>query len=136
MKLKLFALITALSLAVWAQQNPSTSTPDATSAPETKSCCHHAANAADTKGPASCCHHADAKDASSANAVAECCGKSKCEMKDGKSCCGGKEMASAKSCCAGKDMKACAKQCEKGGKSAANCCGSKCEHAAPASPAM
>lgn len=132
MKLRLFAMLLALSLVVWAQGNPAASTPNATPAPEAKSCCHHAADAKDAKG---CCHHAsaDAKDA------AGCCGKdnAKCEMKDGKSC------------CAGKDMKASMKECKKDGgckdgkccgaageKSAMNCCSNKCErheHAGSAS---
>ena len=123
MKFRLFALLLALSLIAWAQENPSAAAPNATPKPEAKSCCHHdhASDAKDAKG---CCHHAsaDAKDAS------DCCGKDKCEMKDGKSC-------------AGKDMKACMKQCKKsgactdgkccgeaGGKSAMNCCGNQCEH--------
>ena len=130
MKFKLFAMVLALSMVAWAQENPAASTPNATPAPETKGCCHHAEGAKDAK---SCCHHAtaDAKDA------AGCCGKDKCEMKDGKSCCGGK------------DMKACMKQCKKNGcckdgkcggeageKSAMNCCGNACErhqHAASGS---
>ncbi len=113
MKLKLFAMLLALSFMVWAQENPAT--PNA--APETtKSCCHHAS--------------ADAKDA------AGCCGKDKCDMKDGKSCC-----ADMKACAGGKDMKACMKQCKKdGGKccggaekaSAKSCCGNQCERKAVA----
>ena len=120
MKLRLFALILTLSLVVWAQESPSTApAPNSSTASETKGCCHHMADAKDGKG---CCHHADAdsKDAMS------CCGKDKCDMKDGKSCCGNKE----------KDMKACMEQCEKNGscaknasdKTAAGCCGDKCEH--------
>ena len=130
MKFRLFAMVLALSMVAWAQENPAPSTPNATPAPETKSCCHHAAGAKDGK---SCGHHvsADAKDA------AGCCGKDKCEMKDGKSC------------CCGKDMKACMKQGQKNGcckdgkcgvaageKSAMNCCGNACErhqHAASGS---
>jgi hypothetical protein len=107
MKIKLFAILLAMSLMVWAQENPAT--PNA--APETKSCCHHA--------------NADAKDA------AACCGKDKCDMKDGKSCC-----ADMKSCAGGKDMKECMKQskkdggkcCGEAGKTSANsCCGNQCE---------
>ena len=121
MKFRLIALVLALSFVVWAQDNPSASTPQATPAPETKSCCHHAADAKDAKG---CCHHAsnDAKD------MAGCCGKDKCEMKDGKSCCNGKDMkASMKECkknggC--KDGKCCGAAAEK---SAMKCCGDKCE---------
>ncbi len=124
MKFKLFAMILALSLAAWAQESPSTSTPNSTPAPETKSCCHHT-KAGDAK---ECCHHAaaDAKDG------AGCCGKGKCGMKDGKSCCSGKE------------AKACMKECKKNGgceegkccgaagdKSAKSCCGTKCERHAP-----
>ena len=141
MKFKLFAMVLALSMVAWAQENPAASTPNATPAPETKSCCHHAAGAKDAK---SCCHHAtaDAKDA------AGCCGKDKCQMKDGKSCCAGMEIKGAKSC-SGKDMKACMKQCKKNGgckdgkccgeageKSAMNCSGNGCErlqHAASGS---
>ena len=55
MKFKLFAMVLALSLVAWAQENPAPSTPNATPAPEAKSCCHHAAGAGDAKG---CCHHA------------------------------------------------------------------------------
>ena len=127
MKLRMFALILTLSLVVWAQETPSGSaTPNSTPATQAKGCCHHMADAKDAKG---CCHHAaaDAKDA------AACCGKDKCEMKDGKSCCGDKDM---------KDMKACMKECKKDGgcgegkgccqkgasdKTAASCCGDKCE---------
>ncbi|MGB9234823.1 MAG: hypothetical protein WCC04_10445 [Terriglobales bacterium] len=127
MKLRLLALLLALSFVGWAQENPSASTPNASSA-GANSCCHHAANAT------------DAKDA------ADCCGKEKCQTKDGKSCCGGKQMADAKSCCGDKGMKKCMKQCKKNGgctdgkccgaagaKSAMNCCGTKCEHHASAS---
>jgi hypothetical protein len=79
----------------------------------------------------------------------DCCGKDKCQMKDGKSCCAGMEAKDAKSCCTGKDMKACMKKCKKNGgctdgkccgaagvRSAMNCCDDKCErhqHAASAS---
>lgn len=140
MKFKLFAMILTLSLVVWAQENPTASSPNATPAPEMKSCCHHATGAKDGK---SCGHQAsaDAKDA------AGCCGKGKWEMKDGKSCCA--EMKDGKSCSGGKDMKACMKQCKKNGgckdgkcggaageKSPINCCGNQCErheHAVSAS---
>jgi len=119
MKFRLFAMILALSLVVWAQDNPSASTLNSTPAPA-KSCCHHAST--------------DAKDAAS------CCSGNKCQMKDGKSCCAGMDMKDAKSC-SGKDMKKCMKQCKKNGgcadgkccgaaageKSAMNCCGTKCE---------
>jgi hypothetical protein len=120
MKFRLFAMFLILSLASWAQENPSTTTSKATPKPEAKSCCHQSSAAKEAKG---------------------CCGKDKCEAKDGKTCCEGKEMKEAKSCC-GEDMKACTKECkEKGGKccggekSAMNCCGDKCErhHAASAS---
>jgi hypothetical protein len=131
MKFRFFTLVFALSLAVWAQEGPSTSAPNATPKPETKSCCHHGS---DAKGSMSCCHQAneDTKDAASSH-------DTKCEAKDGKSCCAGKEMADAK-CCAGKDMKKCMKQCKKndgcadgkccsGEKSSAmSCCGARCEH--------
>src|SRR5271167_1365490 len=105
MKFRLFAMVLALSMVAWGQENPSASTPNATPKPETKSCCHHAADAKDAMA---CCQHAnaDAKDA------AECCGKDKCEMKDGKSC------------CSGKAMKACMKACKKHGACAdGKCCG-------------
>src|SRR5215470_15618559 len=109
MKLRIFALMLTLSLVVWAQGNPAPADPGS-SAPETKACCHHDADAKNGEG---CCHHAkaDGKEA--------CCGKDKCEMKEGKSCCG-----------EGKDMKACMEHCEKAGnmavdsatgKSAAKC---------------
>jgi len=121
MKFKLLILTMVLALGVWAQDSPSTSTPNATPAHEGMSCCHHAANSADAKG---CCHHAkgDAKDAS------DCCASGKCDMKNAK-------------CCSDKDMKKCMKACKKndgcaegkccgavGEKSAMNCCGTKCEH--------
>ena len=124
MKFKLFAVLLALSLVAWAQENPAASNPNSTPKTETKSCCHHAEG---TKGAMSCGHHANAED----KEAMACCGKdkdqTKCE-KDGKSCCGGK------------DMKACAEACKKGGacsdgkccgekseKSAMNCCSGKCE---------
>jgi len=116
MKLRLFATVLALSLIVWAQENPTTSTPNATPKPEAKGCCHHASDAKDAMG---CCHHssADAKDAM------DCCAKDKCQMKD-KSCCAGMAMKDAKSCCAGKDMKACVTKCKKNGCCAnGKCCG-------------
>lgn len=128
MKLRVFALILALSLVVWAQGTPSASTTNSTPAPETKGCCHHAADMKDGEG---CCHHAKA----GADGAMACCGKDKCEMKDAKSCCGGKD----------KDMKACMKECKKGNKScgdsgtdktASNCCGKACsrhEHTPSAS---
>jgi len=139
MKLRCFAIVLALSLAVWAQESPSTSAPNATPKTETKSCCHHSA---DAKDGMSCCHHAnaDAKDSPT------CCTGNKCDVKDGKSCCGGKEMADAK-CCVGKDAKKCAEQCKKNGgckdgkccggekTSSDNCCGNKCEHVAEAATA-
>ena len=50
MKFRLFAMILALSLVGWAQDNPSASTPNSTPAPA-KSCCHHAADAKDGKEP-------------------------------------------------------------------------------------
>jgi hypothetical protein len=129
MKFRLFALVLALSLVAWAQGNtPAPAAPNSTPAPETKSCCHHMSDMKDAKG---CCHQAkgDGKDAMA------CCGKDKCEMKDGKSCCDAK------------DMKACMEQCKKNGscadgkcgkdgkgccgsandKTAASCCGDKCE---------
>ena len=127
MKFKLFAMVLALSMVAWAQETPAGSTPNATPKPETKSCCHHAAEA---KGEMACCHHAsaDAKDA------ADCCGKDKCDMKDGKSCCGGKDMKACMTACKKnggcKDGKCCGAA---GQKSAMDCCGNKCqrqEHAA------
>jgi hypothetical protein len=126
MKLRVFVLILALSFVVWAQGTPSS--PNATPAPEAKSCCHHMDQAKEGEG---CCHHAKAE---GKDAMA-CCGKDKCEMKDAKSCCGGE----------GKDMKACMQQCKKGKRScggsasektATNCCGKSCsrhEHAPAAS---
>ncbi len=119
MKLRMFTLVfvLALSLMGWAQDTPA---PQA--APESKACCHHDMAATDGKGR---CHHAaaDAKDA------AACCSKDKCEMKDGKSCCAGKNMKAAmkeckkNGCC--KDGKSCSEA--KGDKTAMGCCGSKCE---------
>ena len=113
MKLRILALIMALSLVVWAQGNSASPAPNSTPAPEAKGCCHHA--------------KAEGKDA------VACCGKDKCEMKDAKSCCNGKD----------KDMQACMDQCKKEGKgccgdgkecgkaadkTAANCCdGNSCQ---------
>jgi len=105
MKLKFFALTLALSLIAWAQapQTPAApnSTPNSSTAPEAKGCCHHGAGMKE-----GCCHQAKA-DSKEAKA---CCGE-KCQAKDGKSC------------CEGKDMKACAKECKKaGGCQEAKCC--------------
>lgn len=120
MKFKLFAVVLALSLVAWAQENPAASNPNSTPKTETKSCCHHAAGAKDAMA---CGHHASAD----AKEGMECCGKDS-------GCCG-KEMAKGekdgKSCCGGKDMKACAKACEKqGGCSDGKCCGMKGEKSA------
>jgi len=104
MKFKLFAMILALSLAGWAQEN--SATPNASQVPG-KSCCHHAMGAKEMKG---CCHHGEA------NGTASCCEGNKCSMKDS---------AAAKSCCTKNDMKMCAKQCKKD----AGCGGNCCEHA-------
>ena len=130
MKFRLFALILALSLVGWAQETPTASaTPNSTPAPQAKGCCHH--EVAGMKDGNGCCHHAtaDAKDA------AACCGKDKCEAKDGKSCCEGKDMKAAMEQCQKNggctDGKCCAsgKSCgeAKGDKTAASCCGDKCE---------
>ena len=124
MKLRVLALILALSFIGWAQGTPSQSAPNSTPAPEATGCCHHSDQMKEGEG---CCHHAKAE---GKDAMA-CCGKDKCEMKDAKSCCEGKD----------KEMKACMEQCKKdkkscGGsgdeKTAANCCGKSCsrhEHA-------
>jgi hypothetical protein len=109
MKFRFFVIALALSLAVWAQESPST-----TAKPETKSCCHHGADAKDSM---SCCRHASADFKDSAS----CWARNKCEAKDGKSCCAGKRMADAK-CCDGKDAKECAEQCKKNG----SCTDGKC----------
>jgi len=122
MKFRLIAFVLVFSFACWAQENPSGATPNASSAPA-KSCCHHAAGSSDVMDSAGCC------------------GKDRCQAKNGKSCCDGKQMADAKPCCSGKNMKKCMKQCKKNGgctqgkhcgaagdKSATNCCGTKCEH--------
>jgi hypothetical protein len=138
MKFRLFAIVLALSLVVWAQGNPSTSTPNATPKPEaTKSCCHHGSGAKDAMA---CCHHGD----TSAKDAQGCCGngkdkdKAKCEKngksccdsmqaKDGKGCCAGMDMKAGKSCCGGKDkdMQACMEKCQKSGGCAHGkcCCG-------------
>jgi len=135
MKFKLSALILALALVAWAQENSTRATPNATPAPSTRSCCHHAAATGEEKDAKSCCHHASqATDPSAAKSAEECCGKGKCNMKDGKAC------------CAGKDTEACMKECKKAGgctnakccgtkagKSAMECCGGKCERIAQAS---
>ncbi len=116
MKLRVFALILALSFVVWAQGNQAPAAPNSTPASEAKSCCHHMDNMKEGEG---CCHHAKAE---GKDAMA-CCDKEKCEKKD------------AKSCCEGKDMKACMEKCQKEGKgscgsatdkSAMNCCGNSC----------
>jgi hypothetical protein len=125
MKFRLFALILALSLAGWAQEKPAASAaPNSTPVPQAKGCCHH--NMADMKDGKDCCHHAaaNAKDATS------CCGKDKCEMKDGKSCCDAKDMKAAMKECKKKGCCAEGKSCggTKGDKTAAGCCGDRCEH--------
>jgi hypothetical protein len=129
MKFRLFALILALSLVGWAQETPATpAAPNSTPAPQAKGSCHH--NMADMKDGKGCCHHAaaDAKDA------ATCCGKDKCEAKDGKSCCEGKDMKAAmkhckkNGCCTDRTCCADGKSCAKDDKTAAGCCGDKCEH--------
>ena len=115
MKLRVFALVLALSFVVWAQGTPAPTAPS-TPAPEAKSCCHHMA---DMKAGEGCCHHAKAE----GKEAMACCGKDKCEKNE------------AKSCCAGKDMKECMKECEKDGgccgsadkKTAAKCCGNSCD---------
>jgi len=117
MKFKVFAVVLALSLMAWAQENPATSNPNST--PKTKSCCHHGQG---EQGAMSCGHHAsaDGKDAIECCKGSGCCGKegAKCE-KDGKSCCGGK------------DLKAPAKECKKnGGCADGKCCGAKGEKTA------
>jgi len=104
MKFRLFAMILALSLIGWAQENPSTSAPNASQVPG-RSCCHHAIGAKDGKG---CCHHADAGDAS-------CCGANKCSSK-------ATDTANAKPCCADKDMKKCMKECKKDSGCRGKCC--------------
>ena len=119
MKFKLFAVVLALSLVAWAQENPPASNPNSTPKTETKSCCHHAAGAKDAMA---CCHHAngDAKEGMDrCGKDAGCCGKemAKCG-KDGKSSCG-------------KDRKACAEACKKEGACAdGKCCGAKGEKSA------
>jgi len=110
MKFRLFAIILALSLVGWAQENPSS--PNATPAPG-KSCCHHAMGAKDAKG---CCHHGEANGAS-------CCGANKCSAK-------GKDAANAKSCCSDKSMDKCAKECMKSGGCGGKCCGQANEKSA------
>jgi len=124
MNFKLFAVVLALSLMAWAQDNPAASTPNATPKTETKSCCHHAAG---ENSAMACGHHAKTDADAEARDVMDCCGKDS-------GCCG-KEMAKCqkdgKSCCAGKDMKACAKSCAKPGAcSDGKCCGVKGEKSA------
>src|SRR5260370_28716702 len=131
MKFRLFALIAvlALSLVGWAQDTPAASaapnsTPAPQAVPQEKGCCHQdMAGRKDGKG---CCHHAaaDAKDATG------WCGKNaKCEAKDGKSCCSGKDMKAAMKECKKSggctDGKCCGEA--KGDKAAMECCGNKCE---------
>ncbi|HTR27043.1 MAG TPA: hypothetical protein VMI10_23930 [Terriglobales bacterium] len=122
MKFKLFAVVLALSLMAWAQENPATSNPNSTPKTEAKSCCHHGQG---EKGAMTCGHHASAEGKDGMDCCGKgsgCCGKegAKCE-KDGKSCCGGK----------GKDMKACADECKKqGGCADGKCCGMKGEKSA------
>ena len=115
MKFKLFAMILALSLGGWAQDNPSSSAPNASQAPG-KSCCHHAMGAKDTKG---CCHHGDA-------GAASCCGANKCPAK-------ATDTANGKSCCTDKNMKKCAKQCKKDAGCGGKCCGQASEKTAMSS---
>ncbi len=120
MKFKLFAIVLALALVAWAQENPNAATPNASQAPA-KSCCHHGGDGKDTN---SCGHEAS----SDAKSAMDCCGNDKSEKKDAKSCCSGKEMKACMKACkkegACKDGKCCG---AKGEKSAMNCCGDQCE---------
>ncbi len=123
MKFRLFAVVLALSLVAWAQENPAASNPNSTPKTETKSCCHHAAGA---KGAMACGHHAgaDAKEGMHCcGKSSECCGKGMAKgEKDGKSCCAGKDA---------KDRKACAKgSAKQGACSGGKCCGAKGEKSA------
>ena len=114
MKFRSIALVLtlALSLVGWAQETPAPSAaPNSTPTTQSKPCCHHAMAATGAKDAASCC------------------GKDKCEMKDGKSCCDAKNMKAAmkeckkNGCCA--DGKSCREA--KGDKTAMGCCSNKCE---------
>ncbi len=136
MKFRMIALICvlALSLVGWTQEPATPATSNSTTAPQAQAgeCSHH--NMEGMKEGESCCHHsADAKDS--------CCGAGKCEMKDGKSCCAGKDMKAA--------MKQCKKECKKnacckkgecgaakGDKAAMGCCGGKCERHSPTPAGM
>src|SRR5258708_1094491 len=116
MKLRVFALILALSFVVWAQGNQAPAAPNSTPAPEAKSCSHHMDNMKEGEG---CCHHAqpEGKDPMA------CCDKEKSAKKEpsfvGK----------------GKTREACREKCQKEGKGsggsatdkgAMNCGGNSC----------
>jgi|SRR5215467_12487075 hypothetical protein len=120
MKIRLFALLLALSVSTWAQTAaqgvPAQSTP---STPKSQcACCDKAAK----EDGAGCCQHAKGKDDKE---VASCCGK------EGSSCCGkgmqcGKESAKDGGCCG--DGKSCCGKSAEGDKTAMKCCKEKqCE---------
>jgi hypothetical protein len=127
MKIKMLALILALTTTMWAQTaNPTTSDKDSAAASSTASaccdkmakdskdmpCCH----GKDVKGEMACCHGKDAKgDMACCNGkdakacmraskdAGSCCGKDAACGQEGVSCCGAKGTAeaTAKGCCAG-----------------------------------
>lgn len=146
MKLKLIALILALTVVSWAQTatpNPTSEPQQSTAPAEAKACpcCDKAASAESKDGQASCAHHA----MMAAEGKEPAC----CARKDKASCCSGKDGMSCKregkdktamACC---DGEKCGKDCQKGcssakqgEKKASNCCGGgRCtEHAAGHSP--
>ena len=123
MKIKMLALILALTTTMWAQTaNPTTSDKDSANsaaccdkmAKDSKDmpCCH----GKDTKGDMACCHGKDAKaemacckgkDAKACMRASKdagsCCGKDAACCKEGASCCGAKDNTetASKACCAG-----------------------------------
>jgi hypothetical protein len=130
MKYKMLALIVALTVVSWAQTETQTAPPAAQQSTVPADiakcpCCDKMA-AGDMKDMKSCCAHHDMKskdEAKDGKAMASCCaGKEGMSAKDAKACMrkGKDKMAS---CCKGADGKnSCGKD-----KTAAACCGDKCE---------
>jgi len=132
MKLKLTALILALTVASWAQtttQNPPPAAPQENAAPQAKANCLCCDKTASAKDGQSCCHHEmTGKD----DKAMSCCSGEKasacCGAKEAKSCMKGDKDKSAAACgdCCGKDHeKGCCASHKTGDKSALNCCEEK-----------
>ena len=127
MKIKMLALILALTTAMWAQTaTPTTSDKDSASSASTACpCCDKTAadskdmpccHGKDSKGAMACCHGKDAKadmacckgkDVKACMRASKgsesCCGNDAACCKEGAACCGAKDKAemTMKGCCAG-----------------------------------